>query len=245
MPPTMVDASTRKTIYDYYQQEAYVRVAEEHSHHARPKHLAVLQEHLDPKAVVAELGCGIGVFSDVSERYLGLDLSLPALRKLKARGRWAVCCDIAHLPLKPGAAGACFSFETLEHVHDPQRVLEEVERALGPRGLALLKDAWLKTEMHVGVLPRGLRKVLGNIGSRFRRLWREISGNNDVARWPLVPDYSQIAGDHDAVSRIDAHSVFRFFRARGFESLNEYPGFLMRILRLWTRNRHWVIVRRK
>jgi ubiquinone/menaquinone biosynthesis C-methylase UbiE len=138
------------------------------------------------------------------------------------------------------------SFETLEHVHEPQRVLEEVVRVLGPSGRALLKDAWLKTEMHAGgILPRGLRKVLGNIGSRFRRLWREITGNNDVARWPLVPDYTQIAGDHDAVSRIDAHSVFRFFRARGFEPLNECRGFFMRIFRLWTKNRHWVIVRKK
>ncbi len=61
----------------------------------------------------------------------------------------------------------------------------------------------------------------------------------------ITPDYTQVANDHDAVSRIDAHSVYRFFRRRGFESVNERSNPVMRLLNPWMRHRNWVVVKKR
>ncbi|MEN8181393.1 MAG: methyltransferase domain-containing protein [Myxococcota bacterium] len=240
-----MDDSLRRTIRDYYANPEYVRAAADHAISSRAKRLPVLEEYLPPKGLTVEVGCGAGVYSDLCPRYVGLDISLTALRELRARGGLGVCCDIANIPLRSGIAGAVLSFDALEHVYEPDRVLQEVSRILEPGGRAILRDVWLKTEKHGGWLPRELRKKLGNLGSRVMRLWRELTGDYDVAYSRISPDYSQVGGDHDAVSRIDAHSVYRFFRRRGFRSLNEHRNPIARITRLWTRHRHWVVVEKR
>ena len=47
------------------------------------------------------------------------------------------------------------------------------------------------------------------------------------------------------MSRIDAHSVYRFFRSQGFESVNERSNPVMRLLNPWMRHRNWVVVKKR
>jgi SAM-dependent methyltransferase len=205
----------------------------------------VLAEWMRPDGLTLELGCGAGVFADVSERWVGLDLSLEALREVRARGRWAVCCDVAQLPIRDGVVQNVLSFDTLEHVYEPDRVLEEVARVVAPGGRALLRDAWLKTEKRSGWRIYKLRKRWARFAVYFPRLWRELRRDDRVARSRIEPDYSEIGCDFDAVSRIDPHSVFRYFRSRGFVALNEHRDVLRRITSLWSQHRNWVVVEKR
>ncbi len=240
-----MDDSLRRTLLEYYANPEYIQAAARHAVSSRQKRLPILAEYLEPNGLAIEIGCGAGVYSDLTKQYVGLDISLEALRELKAKGRWAVCCDVAKMPIKDGVATTVLSFDTLEHVYEPQEVLEEVARVLKPGGSAILRDVWLKAEKHTARLPYKLRKKLGKLTACVPRLWRVLRGDDSVAWSRITPDYTQVANDHDAVSRIDAHSVYRFFRRRGFESVNERSNPVMRLLNPWMRHRNWVVVKKR
>lgn len=74
-------------------------------------------------SIVLELGCGRGAFRYLSEhfRYLGIDLSLEALR-CYIQTPSAVQADIGMLPLVSGSADLVFSIAALEHVPHPEVV---------------------------------------------------------------------------------------------------------------------------
>jgi SAM-dependent methyltransferase len=230
----------RRQVLAYYENPAYVDQNLAHSLPHRERKAAVLREWMNEEGAVVELGCGAGVFSGVSPRYLGLDISLEAVRRF-GRG---IVCDVAHLPLKDGVATTAFSFNVLEHVPDPARVIREVDRVLARGGVALLKDAWLKASRRASLLPRWPVQAAWNIGSKLARIARCLTGSSEVAFTRLTPDYSRVGEDSDAVSRIDPHSVFRWFRARGYEAVNERRG-PWGIHHLYRSHRHWVIVRKK
>ena len=240
-----MDKALRRTILEYYANPEYIQAVVGHAFSSRQKRLPILAEYLEPDGLVIEIGCSTGVYSDLAKECLGLDISLEALRSLKDRGRWAVCCDVAKMPIKDGVATSVLSFDTLEHVYEPQEVLEEVARVLKPGGRVILRDVWLKAEKHTARLPYKLRKKLGKWSACVPRLWRVLRGDYRVAWSRITPDYSQVAHDHDAVSRIDAHSVYRFFRRQSFESLNERSNPVMRLLNPWVRHRNWVVVEKR
>lgn len=229
----------RKQVIAYYQNPEYVEQNASHSLGKRDAKMDLLKGLVDDRTRVLELGCGAGVYSGISPRYTGLDISHEAIRRFK-RG---IVCDIAYMPLKSGVASTVFSFYTLEHVYDPPAVIAEVDRVLGPGGLALLKDAWLKTSKNEGLMPRAFRKYWENLLSRLGRIWRTFTRCDRIIFDRMTPDYTKVGEDYDAVSRIDPHSVFRWFRARGYASINERRG-LGGLLRLFKSYRHWVIVKK-
>ena len=228
----------RKQVIEYYQNPAYVDQNEAHSHTKKDEKLAGLRGLMNDSGRVVELGCGAGVYSEISPNYVGLDISHEAVRRF-GKG---IVCDVAWMPLKEGTATTVFSFYTLEHVYDPARVIAEVDRVLGPGGVAILKDAWLKTsKTEAG--PRVVRKYWENFLSRLGRIWRTIIGSDRIVYHRMKPDYTKIGEDYDAVSRIDPHSVFRWFRARGYEAVNQRRGILG-LVRLYRMKKNWVICRK-
>lgn len=112
-----LDDSLRRTLREYYANPEYIQAAVGHAVASRPKRLPILADYLEPDGLAIEIGCGAGVYSDLAKQYVGLDISLEALRELKAKGRWAVCCDVAKMPIKDGVATTVLSFDTLEHVY--------------------------------------------------------------------------------------------------------------------------------
>ena len=92
-----------------------------------------------PDGPFLELGCGRGALAELSPRYAGVDLSLPALAR--GRGR-RFCADMERLPVSDESMAFLFSWAALEHVPHPERVLAEIERVLRPGGVALLAPAW-------------------------------------------------------------------------------------------------------
>jgi SAM-dependent methyltransferase len=69
-------------------------------------------------------------------RYYGVDLAIGDTA-WNYRGLDAVA-DLAALPFRDGAFGACINIVTLEHVREPHRVLRELARSLAAGGRLLL-----------------------------------------------------------------------------------------------------------
>lgn len=94
---------------------------------------------------VLEIACGTGYGADILRRghaqeVFSLDISLPALRyaqHLQPVGSYA-CADALDLPLGQQSFDVIISFETLEHLPNPQRFLHEALRVLRPGGMLIL-----------------------------------------------------------------------------------------------------------
>jgi SAM-dependent methyltransferase len=197
-----------------------------------------------------ELGCGQGALAGVSERYVGIDLSLAALTASKARRR--ICGDIERLPLAGDSAGFIFSWAALEHVPNPERVLAEVARVLRPGGVAVLAPAWhcrpwaaegLEFRPYRELtLAQCIRKALIPLRNALwwralfempRRLVREVragSGRPIAFHYRrLSPNLETYLGtDSDAFTSMDPHAAIMWFATRGWAILS-HPTFRIRI----------------
>jgi SAM-dependent methyltransferase len=93
--------------------------------------------HLLPDAgPVLDLGCGVGhSFHELDPREtVGVDLDAGALA---GQQRETHTADMRDLPLAAGRFASVLSVQSLEHVPDPERVLQECVRVLQPGGTAV------------------------------------------------------------------------------------------------------------
>ena len=83
-----------------------------------------------------DLGCGIGHSYHLlaPRETVGLDISADALR---GQERTTVGGRHAGDPVRAGDFASVLSVQSLEHVRDPERVVAEVARVLGPKGTAM------------------------------------------------------------------------------------------------------------
>lgn len=90
-----------------------------------------------PPGRVLDLGCGVGhSFRELAPREsVGVDLDPQALA---AQERETHVADMRELPFAPESFQSVLSVQSIEHVPDPQRVLAEVVRVLGPAGRAVI-----------------------------------------------------------------------------------------------------------
>lgn len=93
-------------------------------------------------AVIFDLGCGDmpykGYFLGFCQHYIGLDWS-SSLHELKAD----IIADLNHrLPVASAVADTVVSFSVLEHLCEPQVMLNEAYRILKPGGKLILQVPW-------------------------------------------------------------------------------------------------------
>lgn len=97
---------------------------------------------------VLDVACGVGYGTSVlaragARRILGLDVSDDAIDRARERaGHLAefLVGDLHNLPCEDGSFDLVTCFETIEHVADPDRALDELRRVLRPGGLLLLSS---------------------------------------------------------------------------------------------------------
>ncbi len=96
--------------------------------------------------VVLDIACGTGFGGAILARagaraVLGVDMSAEALVQARhgsaVNTGWARA-DGRQLPVRDGALGLITSFETIEHLHEPERFLGELRRVLRTDGLLVL-----------------------------------------------------------------------------------------------------------
>ena len=204
------------------------------------------------KRMVLELGCGASPQDHLGRDYIGVDISQKALEKGKGKGK-RVQADITLLPFRDNSIDAVLTIAVLEHIPEPERVLQEVVRVLRPGGVAVHQDAWnvplwrplglkIKRYSELSFCHRILKLLLPILESlpvrslRIipKRIIREILFV--MRRWEF--DYKQIkpnynlpeVSDADACNSIDSHAVLLFYKSNGFKVVKPKDSFLRRLL---------------
>lgn len=221
-----------------------------------------LSSPLIPDGLVLELGCGRGALSGITDRYAGIDLSIPALSEMFAERR--ICADIERLPVAGESIAFVFSWAAIEHVPNPGRAFAEIERVLKPGGVALLAPAWhcrkwaaeglefrrysqltLLQRVRKALIP--LRnnvawRALFELPRRLAREWQMRKGTPLPFTYKrLTPNLDSYLGtDSDAFTSMDPHAAVVYFASRGWEIVS-HPT---RAKRLGARHEP-VIVRKK
>jgi SAM-dependent methyltransferase len=121
------------------------------------------------KGVLCDLGCGDAVykpfFEQYAQRYVGIDWT-KSIHDLKAD----VVADLNQpLPLSSSVADTVVSLSVLEHLREPQTMLDEAFRILKPGGTLILQVPWqwcLHEAPHdyFRCTPYALRHMLGKAG---------------------------------------------------------------------------------
>ena len=196
---------------------------------------------LPREAVVVEVGAGRGAFSDSHPGYVASDVSLRALARYCSGTR--IQCDAMALPFRDESIDAFFSVAALEHVPDPERALNELDRCLKPGGRMLLYPAWYVRPWASRALAERRYRDLGiwdrvakaTIVVRDRRPYQalrvlprrllhavSVRGGHPI-RLPyrrLKPNlHDYLTSDSDAFSSLDPEAVSAFLRSRGYTDL--------------------------
>lgn len=139
---------------------------------------------LMPKLTVADFGCGTGVLTVEIARWakkvIAIDVSEDVLEKARERvqreGRRNVellCEDLHALPLKDNRVDVVVISQSLHHVEEPSRVLEEAYRILAPGGRLLVlelmphDERWVRERLghwHLGFDPESIRTQMAGAG---------------------------------------------------------------------------------
>ncbi|MCK9582977.1 MAG: class I SAM-dependent methyltransferase [Endomicrobiales bacterium] len=93
-----------------------------------------------------DVGCSDGCLTEViakkigAKNIYGIDISKEAVEKAKARGIDAVCADMDKdkFPFKSSSFDFIFCGDVIEHVFDPDRIVEFIYWALKPEGSVLI-----------------------------------------------------------------------------------------------------------
>jgi SAM-dependent methyltransferase len=200
-----------------------------------------------PEAAVLEIGCGRAYLSDVHPGWCGVEYSQTAVAEI-ARQRVQTpvfAADAQSLPFVRDSFDGVFTWATLEHVVDPNKAFEEMDRVLKPGGHALLAPAWncrrwtvkklevrpyrdlgMRDRLEKALIP--LRELLAvrAVSALPKRMLGELkmlAGRPTPLRYrPLSPRWDLIerlghTSDDDAVADIDPHAAVCFFQTRGYD----------------------------
>jgi len=100
------------------------------------------------RASVVDLGDTNGIFLRFLDKDgIGLNISDPAVRALHGRGLDAIKADVECLPFKDGSIETVLLFETLEHLPNPIRALNEIGRICS-RSLIISIPLVTRTTIH-------------------------------------------------------------------------------------------------
>lgn len=194
-----------------------------------------IRKHLPASGRVLEIGCGEGTNMEVLDRdgieWFGIDLSTLAVRRAAARrpgGKTAAVAvgDAERLPFSRGSFRAVLAVSVVEHLPEPERVLEQLIDVLAPGGRLLVVSPQYGGPLGASPCRRG--------GGAARFLARTVAafapaGDGESLGWdrvrPAVLDGAVYDGDLDTVVEPELRSLERFLERKGLAIVSATSGF--------------------
>ena len=240
---TYVDKSTQDA-QPVAQGNDYVELAQTHAGVAGiPDEVRqfVLRYGLTDRRVL-DVGAGSGLLQDLVEQYTAIDLSSNSHRFFH---KPFVAASAARLPFRNDTFDGLWSIWMLEHVPNPERVLEEIRRVVRPGGYVFLRpawdcDPWAAEGYEVrpyGELPLKGKLIKATIPMRVSRWYAALHVRQvrAIRTWltalskrpsrlhfrRLQPNYERYwVTDSDAAVALDFYEVALWFTSRGDECEN-------------------------
>ena len=121
-----------------------------------------------------DVGCAEGRYKPYIEDYVGFDISLPKLEKLKGRKAWAIA---EYFPFKNGIFDRVIMLELLEHTWYRKQILGECYRVLRKNGILIMStpygvDAFLIQRNWASLEEHGVKfnpYVHGHFSEKYTR----------------------------------------------------------------------------
>lgn len=134
------------SIDNFYACQAKVRQTGAYIDGRVKKAARLFQKHLGRAERLLDIGCGIGVIGLFLEEVLGakelygVEIVDSRVSEARLRGVKVVRADLNQepLPFDKASFDAVFCGETIEHLVDPDHLLEEIRRVLMPEGVCVL-----------------------------------------------------------------------------------------------------------
>lgn len=169
---------------------------------------------LPSSSKVLDMGCGAGLLTlelaNLGHEVTGVDLSEESLkiaRKLDTKGTY-LRADVTAVPLESGSFDAVCAMDLLEHVENPQAVVQEASRLLKPGGLFFFHTfnrtflSWLVVikgvewfvknappDMHIlrlFIKPKELQKMCAEHGLQTQEIRGLMVKFSSSAFWQMV-----------------------------------------------------------
>lgn len=133
---------------------------------------------------VLDLGCGTGWLVDrLREQLSGLIVGVDVLTDVRPRGWQYVTADLTGgLPFRSDAFACVIAGEVIEHVPDPDRLLQEIHRVLAPRGNLVISTPNMVSWANRVLVPLGIQPLGTETSSAIAlgRRWRALGQGNQV-----------------------------------------------------------------
>ncbi len=181
---------------------------------------------------VLDVACGAGygtaVIADVARRVVGMDRSGAAVQYARTRYRRAntafLVGDAERLPFPEASFDAIVSFETIEHLPDIPRYLEEIRRVLRPGGAFVVSTPRVRKTTTTPANPHhtieySCRDFRVLLESRFRTVdpYSQVRAEAAVLRWLKKAD---VLGIRSRLPREARRGVHGAFGSRLFEEMD-------------------------
>lgn len=231
------DPSARRLLDELWGRDArYYELARQHvrASAAQGNEYAFLDRHLPSSGKILEVGCGegsnIAVLARPGRRFFGCDLSALAISIARREGsddaRRLVVGDAGATPFARGAFDAAFAVSVVEHLPDPERVLDEMAAVLAPGGRLIVVSP-----QYGGPLGASPCRAAGGASRFLRRMAAAHLPARGSGRlgWdrvdPAVFSGVEYEGDRDVVVEPELRSLVRYLRARGLRVVEATSGF--------------------
>lgn len=196
------------------------RLLEDYSHLLRLNTTLDFLELVGNNKLVLDCGCGDGIQAEkiikINE-VIGVDLSTIRIKRAKAKGLSAIVADLYKLPFKKDIFDIVVFGEVIEHLTEPQKAIEEINRVLKPKGHLIMDtpsrsniiDMTLHPLMQIGFIKSILKKV------HIKRL-REKNLYDKIVNWGLYVDLTHVRFyDAPSLKKLLNISGFNIIKVRG------------------------------
>jgi len=148
---------------------------------------------------ILDVGCGDGNFSIRlkkecgADEVFGIELSKKGVELANEKGVRAIQMDIdsSNFPFEDNYFDAVFAGEVIEHLYDPDHLLDEIYRTLKPKGALILTTPNLACWQNRISLLFGYQPYATTISLRYRL--GHISGDSDLLPEKIVQDRRHIS----------------------------------------------------